>query len=126
MDWSFGIPDLYEDKFGAPFWPIKRINAVDFSAPFAFVYGMDSWLYGTWNKEKYETWNVLSHLPVVGDYMDTLLDSRNTEEYLDRYGLDYPDIHDPRKLPGGRSSVATVGMDALNFVSKNIDKLYRN
>lgn len=125
MDWSFGIPDLYEEKFGAPFWSSKSKTAVDFSAPFSFVYGMDQWLYGSWNKEKYSTYTVLNNIPGVSDYMDTLLDRRTAQEYLDRYGLDYTDIHDPRKLPGGKSSAVRVGMNALQFVSKNVSKLYR-
>lgn len=125
MDWSFGIPDLYEEKFGVPFWSSENIIAVDYSAPFSFIYGMDVWLYGSWNKEKYDVYTVLDNLPVVSDYMDALLARRTTQEYLDRYGLDYTDIHDPRKLPSGKSSLGGAGVNALQFVSKNVEKLYR-
>lgn len=77
------------------------------------------WLYGEWNEEKFRQYEVLHAVPGVSHYMDYLLDVRADKEYLGRYGMDYTDIHDPRKLRQTHSSAR-----ALNFVSSNIDKLY--
>lgn len=82
------------------------------------------WLYGPWTKEKYETYKFLNIIPGISHYMDYLLDIRSDEEYLRRYGMDYTDIHDPRKLSQTGSS-AVVGGYAYRFVSKNIGSLYR-
>lgn len=81
------------------------------------------WLYGDYNEEKLIQFELLHNLPVVGDYMDYLLDRRADEEYMHRYGLDYTDIHDPRKLRQTSSGARFIG-SGLNFVSDNVKKLY--
>lgn len=86
---------------------------------------MKDWLYeDNWSKEKYDEYLLYSAVPIVSDYMGYLLDARRTEEYLNRYGMDYQDIHDPSKLPSSRSAIA-VNRAAINFVSRNISRLYR-
>lgn len=82
------------------------------------------WLYGEWSKEKYETYKFLNIIPGISHYMDYLLDIRGDEEYLRRNGMDYTDIHDPRKLNQTSSSTAFYG-HYFNFVSKNVGSLYR-
>lgn len=109
-----GIQDLFPTE----------IRAVDFSDPFSFVYGMDEWLYGDWNESKYKTYLALDSIYPVHLWMDYLLDKRTTDEYLNRYGLDYTDIHDPRKL-STTGSARALSSYALNYVSRNLDKLYR-
>lgn len=85
---------------------------------------LKDWLYeDNWSKEKYDEYLTLNTVPIVSDYMDYLLDARRSDEYLRRYGMDYTDIHDPSKLPTSRSAT-TVNRSALNFVSKNISRLY--
>lgn len=56
--------------------------------------------------------------------MDYKLDLRSDEEYLRRYGMSYEDVHDPRKLRQVSSGSRLYGT-ALNYVSKNVDKLYK-
>lgn len=83
----------------------------------------EAWLYGPWTKEKYETYKALNLVPGVSHYMDYLLDVRRDEEYLRRYGMDYTDLHDPRKL-SQTGSYSRLGGYTLNFVSRNIHRLY--
>lgn len=78
---------------------------------------------GDWNETKYQQFNLLYATP-LRYYMDAVLDHRSAEEYLDRYGMDYTDIHDPRKLTG-TSSTATFVSSGYRMVSRNIEKLYR-
>lgn len=85
---------------------------------------MTDFLYGEWNEEKLRQYEVMARVPVLNDYMDYLLDRRADEEYLRRYGMDYSDIHDPRKLKQSSSGSRLVG-SSLNFVSRNVSKLYR-
>ena len=85
---------------------------------------VSEWLYGDWTREKYHEFLALRSIRPIGLYFDYLLDSRNTEKYLDRYGMDYGAIYDPRNLPNASSGTALAGY-GVNFVSKNINKLYR-
>lgn len=78
---------------------------------------------GDWNETKYQQFNLLYSTP-LRYYMDAVLDDRRAEEYLDRYGMDYTDIHDPRRLTG-TSSTASFLSAGYRMVSKNIEKLYR-
>lgn len=83
----------------------------------------ENWLYGSWDEQKYHVYMGLRNVPYFNDYMDYLLDSRADKEYLNRHGLDYTDIHDPRKLHATMSGGRAVG-GALNFVSRNVVRLY--
>lgn len=101
-------------------------NTVSFDLP---NYTLESnpfsdWLYGDYNETKLRQFTLLHNIPFVSNYMDYLLDLRANNEYLERYGMDYTDVHDPRKLSSVRSGSQLVG-SSLNFVSKNVDKLYR-
>lgn len=82
------------------------------------------WLYGGWNERKWQQYAILHAIPGVSDYMDYLLDYRSDKEYFNRYGMDYSNIHDPRKLSATSSLSGTV-RTGFNFVSKNVTKLYR-
>lgn len=84
---------------------------------------LKDWLYDSWSKEKYDEYQFLNQVPIVNSYMDYLLDLRAMDEYLNRYQLDYTDIHDPRKLTT-TSSFSRLSSSALNFVSKNVSRLY--
>lgn len=81
-----------------------------------------SWLYGEWTKEKLNTYRILNRGP-FGDYMDYLLDSRSDSEYLYNTGLDYSNIHDPRKLSATASASRMISSASMMF-SRNIHKLY--
>lgn len=82
-----------------------------------------NWLYGEWNEEKYNVYLGLSNIPVFNNYMDYLLDSRDAKQYLQRYGMGYSDIRDPRKLNSTSSGSRFLG-STVQFVSKNLEDLY--
>lgn len=81
------------------------------------------WLYGDYDKQKIDMFTALYSVPGVRQYFDYLLDLRADQEYLSRYGMDYTDVHDPRKLKQTSSGAAFVG-SAYHMVSRNIDSLY--
>lgn len=88
---------------------------------------VSEWLYeDNWSKGKYAVYLGAHGVPVVGQYFDWLLGMRQAQEYLDRYQLDWSDIHNPNRLPGGLSG-STSGLmhGGLNFVSDNFKRLYR-
>lgn len=89
-----------------------------------FEFDTSRWLYGDWNEEKLRKFQIAYAIPGVRDYMDYLLDRRADQEYLNRYGMDYTDIHDPRKLRTSGSYPRVVG-SVYRMVSRNIDKLYK-
>lgn len=82
------------------------------------------WLYDDWSKEKYEEYKFLDQIPGIHQYMDYLLDIRSDNEYLERYGMDYSDIHDPRKLSQTGSAHGLTSFGQM-VVSKNINRLYK-
>lgn len=88
------------------------------------LFNTESWLYGEWTEEKYNVYLGLRNIPVFSNYMDYLLDKRRSDEYLNRHGMDYSNIHDPRKLFQTNSGTALIG-GSLNFVSRNVTRLYR-
>lgn len=81
------------------------------------------WLYSNWSEQKYEDYKILDMVPGVHQYMDYLLDKRADSEYLSRYGMDFTDIHDPRKLSQTSSANSLYGF-GYRMISKNIDSLY--
>lgn len=83
------------------------------------------WLYeDDWSKQKLAQYEALSLIKPIGAYFDWLLSVRSDEEYLSRYGMEYSDIHDPRKLSQVSSADRLLG-STINFISSNIDRLYR-
>lgn len=99
--------------------PTGFSNRSAFKPVDAFDNGFSRWLYGDYDEGKLKTFEVLYSIPGIRNYMDMLLDYRADREYLNRYGMSWSDIHDPRKLHSVRS---TSGM--ISFVSENVDKLY--
>lgn len=82
------------------------------------------WLYGEYDSEKQQQFMFLYQLPVIHQYFDYLLDLRAQKEYMNRYQVDWKDVHDPRKLPA-TSSGSSFMHAGLNFVSDNVKRLYR-
>lgn len=82
------------------------------------------WLYGDYDETKLRQFALLHNVPGLSNYMDYLLDIRADQEYMERYGLDYSDIHDPRKLRS-TESFGRFAVGGLNFISDNVKKLYR-
>lgn len=81
---------------------------------------------GEWSEDKQKAFNNLYNLQIFGtrpfgNTFDSILDNRNDQRYMDRYGLSWANVKDPRKLSQSRSSTLN---SAINFVSSNIDKLY--
>lgn len=88
--------------------------------------GFQDWLYSAedWDTDDYYKFYMLYSLPVFSSYIDTLYDKRAQEEYFKRYGMDYSDVHDPRKLMFSNSARNLVS-GSMNFVSRNLTRLYR-
>lgn len=87
--------------------------------------GISEWLYADdWNQAKLEEFERRYAIPGFRQYLDYLLDRRADSEYLNRYGMDYSDIHDPRKLRETNSAAHLYG-SVYNFVSDNVKRLYR-
>lgn len=83
------------------------------------------WLYeDDWTKEKLGMYELATHIPLLNSYTEWLLDVREDEEYLRRFGMDYSDVHDPRKLHQTSSGSRAIG-GAINFVSAMVTRLYR-
>lgn len=82
------------------------------------------WLYGEYDEQKLTQFEMLHNIPFLGDYMDYKLDLRADQEYLNRNGMSYSDIHDPRKLKQV-SSGSRMYSSGFQFVSKNVGRLYR-
>lgn len=85
----------------------------------------ENWVYHSesWEQKDYDLFAILYNLPIARQYLDYLYDKRSGQEYLKHHPVD---VHDPRRLPGATSSVASVGMSALNYVSSNVSRLYRD
>lgn len=114
----------YLSNFKTPTWLFTGL------LPYAKMKGytvdenpFSEWLYGDYDKEKLRHFEMLYATP-LHYYMDYLLDRRSDEEYLNRYGMDYTDIHDPRKLKQVSSAAHALGF-TMNFVSDNVTRLYR-
>ena len=64
---------------------------------------------------------VLAGVPIVGDVIRAVNGYRQIEDYLENTGLSWSDIEYPGTGIAGMSSVGSV----MNFVSSNIERLYR-
>lgn len=86
----------------------------------------DEYLYGSWTENKYHQYLFnKAFIPLYGTYAEMKMAQRESKEYLNRYGLDYTDIHNPERL--SETSATTRAYSAgLNFVSSNITKLYHS
>lgn len=82
------------------------------------------WLYGDYDEEKLNSFTALYSIPGVHEYFDYLLDLRGNQEYLNRYGMDYSDVHDPRKLSQTGSGSRVLNR-SFSYVSRSVEDLYR-
>lgn len=84
----------------------------------------DTFLYEDMSKEKYDILSFLYSFSGVREFIDWRMDSRATQEYMNRYGIAWSDVHDFRKLSSFGSQSRLVG-SAYRMVSKNVEDLYR-
>lgn len=68
--------------------------------------------------------SIVAGLPVVGSIYRAWDNMTYLDDYMVNTGLDYGDILYPTRVTGS-SSVSSAGSSVLNFVSSNIEKLYR-
>lgn len=68
--------------------------------------------------------SVVAGLPVVGPMYRAYDNMSYLDDYMRNSGLGYGDILYPTRVTGS-SSVSSAGSSVLNFVSSNIEKLYR-
>lgn len=80
----------------------------------------ENWLLNSgWNESKQNAFDNLYSYSLFRSQFDRILDKRDRDYYLYRYGMDYSNVRDPRKL----TVTGNLGM-ALNFVSDNVKRLY--
>lgn len=84
----------------------------------------DDYLYGDMTKEKYDILSFLYAFHGPREFIDWRMDVRATQEYMNRYDMDWSDIHDFRKLKSFNSQSTIIG-SAYRMVSKNVEDLYR-
>lgn len=85
---------------------------------------LKDWLYeDNYDQKKFEKVAILSSLPGIGLYVNNVLDMRAATEYLRNNQMTWSDIHDPRKL-SGFGSTAAIGRAGVNFISRNVKRLY--
>lgn len=82
------------------------------------------WLLSPKDKAGTDFVQLLYATPLGKTYIDWLYSKRDTETYLERYGLEYTDIYDFRKLPSTGPAAVLYGK-SLNYVSRNIGRMYR-
>lgn len=84
-----------------------------------------TWLYtAEWNDENLQKFHLLYAVQPTRNYIDYLLDLRDDESYLRRYGISPGDIRDPRKLKSTGSASRMIA-GALNYASDMVMKLYK-
>lgn len=83
---------------------------------------------GYWTRDydesKYNAYTFFSQIPPFKYQIAYDIGRTQNEEYLNRYGLGYEDIHYPQKMPGSGAMSSSVA-GTLNFVSSNLTRLYR-
>lgn len=92
-------------------------------------------IYGTFTDDRYwyggyddptkdDRFSFYYSIPGIQNMIDYRLDNVNWDFYKDRYNLDDSMVGDPRKKPTARSTTNAVRY-GLNFVSRNVSRLYR-
>lgn len=80
--------------------------------------------YGNYDEKKYKEFNFWYSVPFIRPLMDYDIDKARSDSYMQRFGLNYSDILDPRKMLDHQSTSNLYG-SGMNFVSSNWRKLYR-
>lgn len=84
---------------------------------------LDTFLYEDMSKDKYDAISFLYSFPIARELIDWRLDVRASQEYMNRYGLSWNDVHDFRKLSSFGSQSRLVG-SSYRMISKNVEDLY--
>lgn len=84
----------------------------------------DSWYKSPWNPQKYTQYLFMKQIPFVSWNMSVYEGNQSNDEYMNRYGLTWDDITHPQRLPG-TSQLSNDYRVGVNFVSKNIERLYK-
>lgn len=87
-------------------------------------YTMD-WLYGTeWDERKANQYLIMKNTPITSWAIDYAEGKKEMQEYMERYNMTYSDIHHMSKMPGVSSMSSGTG-SVLNWIGRNIGRLYR-
>lgn len=84
----------------------------------------DEFLYGDMSKEKYDFLSLLYAFPGFHEFIDWRMDARANQEYMNRYGIKWEDVHDFRKLSSFGSQSRLIG-STYRMISKNVEDLYK-
>lgn len=82
-------------------------------------------LMGVSKADQKKAMNLLSEVPVVGDILKADAQAQYMDDYMENKGLSWEDVQYPALLNYGNSSLVNVMRSGTNFVSKNIEELYK-
>lgn len=66
-----------------------------------------------------------SDIPIVGDLWKYMDRQKQIQDYMDNTGLSWEDVKYPALMNSGGTYIMNMSRPATNFVSKNIEKLYK-
>lgn len=82
-------------------------------------------LVGISEADQKEMLNDLSGIPIIGDLLMADQRHEKVEDYLNNSGMDWSDVKYPVLLDAGQYNLYSSARSTTNFVSKNIDRLYK-
>lgn len=92
---------------------------------------LEDYLYNSenWSPTQVKWFDTLYNVNIMGfqpwrGTADYFYGKRSAEEYRNNYGIQGGG-HDPRKLANLQGSIINTGFGSLNFVSKNLERLYK-
>lgn len=77
-----------------------------------------------YDEHKLNAYYFFSQIPPFSYHINYQVGKAQNEQYLTRYGMTPEDILYPGKLPG-TSKISSAYAGSLNWVSSNINRLYR-
>lgn len=82
-------------------------------------------LIGISDADQKELLNDLSGIPIIGELLSADQQHEKIEDYLQNSGMDWSDVKYPVLLDAGQYNLYSSARSTTNFVSKNIDRLYK-
>lgn len=82
-------------------------------------------LAGISDADQKEILNDISGIPFIGDLLQADQQHEKVEDYLQNSGMDWSNVRYPVLLDAGQYNLYSSARSTTNFVSKNIDRLYK-
>lgn len=86
----------------------------------------DTWLYGSWDDAKENTWLILRNTPIISDFVKFSEARIDQREYKKNHGIVPGYNYHPWRLPSvdKQGALISSGFRSINFISDNIKRLY--